>query len=180
MPVRSKKLGLAFVGLITALVAATPAGAHLQEETDGNDPGALDIRKTSFNHRDGKIIHSVTTDGAWTAATLSAEDGEDNQANDNDIEFLYDTKGDDRGDFLVRIDTNNGNLVTDLFRKEGDGFVIVERLAAPTKDGKTVKVKFARGKIDAGGTVWWLSSTYYTAGSCDLCTDHAGRFKHEM
>lgn len=175
MPVTRHVRKVVSIALLSLLLSPISAGAHLEEQTDPNDPGALDIRKTSLNHKDGKIIHSVTTDGAWTAGTLASEDGEDNGVNDNDIELLYETKGDSAWDFLLRIDGEDGKLVADLFRWRAATakWAFVERLGTPMKDGKTVKVKFGKGKIDASGSVNWHSSTYYTGGTCNFCKDYA-------
>jgi hypothetical protein len=166
------------IALLTLLLSPMSAGAHLETHTDANDPGPLDIHNTSLNHKDGKIIHSVTTDGAWTAGTLAAEDGENNKANDNDIELLYETRGDAFWDFVIVIDGVEGKLIADLlrWRASTEKWVFVERLGTPIKDGKTVKVKFARGKIDASDGVNWASASYYTAGTCDLCKDYAPAF----
>ncbi|MDQ3955394.1 MAG: hypothetical protein M3285_07585 [Actinomycetota bacterium] len=178
MPVTRHVRRVVSLALLTLLLSPISAGAHLEAQTDANDPGVLDIRKTSLNHKNGKIIHSVTTDGAWTAGTLAAEDGEDNKANDNDIELLYETKGDAAWDFLVLIDSEEGKLTASLYRWRAatTKWVLVEGLGTPIKDGKTVKVKFAKGKIDASGSVNWHSSTFYTGGNCDLCKDYAPGF----
>jgi len=182
--VRTRNLVLDLLGVAGLVLGSLPAAAHFSERTDPNDPGALDIRKVTLNHKDGMIVHTVTTDGAWTPATLAFDDGENNGANDNDFELQYETKGDTFFDFLVVIDTEEGELVALLYRWTDNGAKFVEYLKDPTKDGKTVKVKFARSKIDANGNnMFWSSASYYTAGSCNLCRDRApnqGGFEHNL
>lgn len=177
---------LLLLAFSTVVVSSGPAGAHLAERNDPNDPGPLDIRHMTFQHRDGFVTTSLTTDGDWTQATL---------AGNNTIAFQWDSRGGRFADYIAVVDrTSGGELRARLYKwhdaKPGPPAPSAT-LEGPINDvvkrDRTVKIKFAKSRLNPDKDAWgWMGQTYYTSegGSCsEQCYDVAPdefMFPHQM
>jgi hypothetical protein len=134
----------AAIACVAILALAIPATAHKQTKFDGNDvAGPLDIREASFNHRDGKIIVTQTTRGDWTAAQLE----ENKVQTDRSFIFQFDSRGTGTQDYFVYVDYINGQLRGLLYRITS-GSPVQEGSADVDKNGRTLKAKFRKGRIN--------------------------------
>ena len=175
---RSFLSGVSVVGAAVLLVALmAPATAHLARQEDGNDPGPLDIRETSFNHRDGIIKISQTSDDSWAPSLLGVDDG---GANDSALLFQFESRGNDYTDYVVLVDFIEGRLRGQLRRWVPAGEQTSESEFVSTvkvrKDGKTVRVRFPMHKIDPRNSHlgWSAQSIFKDDGQCrPPCKDFA-------
>jgi hypothetical protein len=178
-----QSLGAMFMCVALATLLAAPASAHLQEKSDPDDTsGPLDIRKSSFNHRDGKFILTLTTQRTWTVKTLKATEETSKERFENFFQFQLDSRGTGLyggyTDYFVVVDNFGGDLKGKLYRwvppyptKESEFVSNVD----VSKDGKTVKTKFRKGKVNPRDSYvgWNAYSRFSNETNCDPCNDAA-------
>jgi hypothetical protein len=169
------------VAVALAAFVAAPASAHLQTKTDPDDTeGVLDIREATFKNANGKFRMTMTTQGNWTISDLS-----DGSPEENRFAFNLDTNGDEGLDYVVRIDGAMGEMeaeiITGDFKPVATAFVF--------KDGKTVGVRFRKGKVDPRSShVRWGAASVSTGkdmGCPSMCGDNApdkvqGLYRHNL
>jgi hypothetical protein len=182
--------GLVSIVVVAGLLAMyTPAQAHLQTKTDPNDVGGpLDIKSASFSHRNGVIRISQTARSDWTKQTLNSGQTQD----DTFFAFQLDSKGNAQtqqgalSDFLVIIDTVDGELRGLLFKFNNNGNLNFQERVDAARHGRTAKAKFGKGKVDPRDSfIGWNAESYFTNnGACsNTCADrapHNNLFVHEL
>ena len=170
--------GACVLGVAALLVALTaPAVGHLARQEDGNDPGPLDIRQASFNHREGIIKISQTSDESWSPSLLGVDDG---GANDSALLFQFESRGNDYTDYVVLVDYIEGRLRGQLRRWVPAGeptskSVFVSSVKVK-KVGRTLRVRFPMHKINPRRSHigWSAESIFKDDGKCrPPCKDFA-------
>lgn len=173
------------VTVLTALVAlflsfSAPTLGHVTEKTDSTkSPSALDIRKATFRHGEGRFRVSAITEGGWAADLLGADDGV--EGNDNAFQFQFNSKGDNYADYVVVVDYNaDDDLFAALYhwvppyptqkppKYVSDVFV--------KKEGRTLRVSFFKRKVDPRKSyIGWKAESYFKDdGECShQCHDKA-------
>ena len=166
---------LAVASLIVAVTV--PASGHLAHQRDGNDPGPLDIRKASFNHREGVIKISQTSDESWAPPLLGVDDGGDN---DSALLFQFESRGNDYTDYVVLVDYIDGRLRAQLRRwvpagEQTSDSEFVSRVKVK-KVGRTVRVRFPMKSLQPRERHigWSAQSIFKDDGPCrPACKDFA-------
>lgn len=168
--------GIAAVALLVVALIA-PASGHLAKQEDANDPGPLDIRKTSFNHKQGDVKISQTSDESWAPSMLGVDDG---GGNDNALLFQFESRGNTYTDYVVLVDYVQGKLRGQLRRwvpagEQTEKSEFVSRVRVK-KDGRTVRVKFRMNKLNPRESHigWSAQSIFKDDSTCsDSCSDFA-------
>ena len=159
------------------LSALSPASGHRAVQQDGNDPGVLDIREATFNHRSGTIKITQTSDESWRPSLLGVDDG---GSNDTALLFQFESRGNDYTDYVILVDYIHGELRAQLRKWVPQGeqtseSVFVSRVKV-RKIGRTVSVRFKRNKLDPRRSHigWSAQSQFKDDTSCSsTCKDFA-------
>ena len=154
-----------------------PAVAHRATKEDPNDPGPLDIRRTSFNHRNGNVRISQTSQDPWRPSLLGVDDG---GTNDSALLFQFESRGNDYTDYVVLVDYVDDSLRAQLRRwvpagEQTSESVFVSRVKV-RKYGKTVTVSFKMRRLNPRKRHigWSAQSLFKDDGACSpQCKDFA-------
>jgi hypothetical protein len=174
---RTRALLVALTVGALVVAAMSPATGHRSTQQDGNDPGVLDIRAASFNHKNGTVKISQTSDESWGPSLLGVDDG---GSNDTALLFQFESRGNDYTDFVVLVDYIHGELRAQLRKWVPQGeqtskSVFVSRVKV-RKSGRTVIVRFRMNKLDPRDSHigWSAQSLFKDDTDCSsTCKDYA-------
>ena len=159
------------IAVVMALMSvASPAAAHKQEVTDGNDTqGKLDIKKaTSIDRGSGpseKFIFVIKTYGAWRKVDLAGGQGI----------FRVQFKRGDESSFQIEITTDKSNDINALLVMciEAQGCDYDNGIPVPVRkrNARVVKTKVRREQVPGVGRNlrWRATSAYGTGCSGENC-----------
>ena len=144
---------------LTLLAPAAPVDAHLLERVDANETyGPLDIARSTFRHRDGRIRVTATTYGDWTGRMLT----------DSDFFFQFESRLGPKADFYVNVyySEDGGRVVGRLYRWTDDGTGAARVGTVRTrKKWRTVAVSFRRFYLRSRPQrISWNAESYFIGG----------------
>ena len=164
-----KRFALVGLAIAIALVAA-PAGGDTVKKTDGEDErnSLLDIKSVKHSHDGDKLMHKLTTYGAWDSTDLKIRA----------IHFIIKLSGDPdhNAERLILIYYKNGDMRAKLYNTFGDPPAFMDHINVSRPNNKSVKVKFKKSKLEAGDISrykWSATTVDESSSGCNRgCYDH--------
>jgi hypothetical protein len=167
----------ALTALAVGLVGTGNALADTKRISDRNDrPGPLDIRSASHGHAGTRVVHTISTFGAWPVGLLGL-------STPNLFALEISTDADPALERVVLVFSANGRMVANVLRLPGGGFIGSARASRPNP--RTVRVSILRSRLgNPVGYRWNAISQYQAVGTCSrVCIDSApnfGRVLHDL
>lgn len=133
--------------LVSSLIPAGPAAAHVFTMLDGNDsPGKLDLRSAAVSHTSTSVVHRITTFNAWTPQSLG---------NDSFFVIQIDRNNDriyERCAFIFYTNRLRGSLSNCAAR-------FIRYLPVAKLSGTAARVTIP--KSETGGVYWWGAASLW-------------------
>jgi len=133
--------------LVSSLIPAGPAAAHVFTKLDGNDsPGKLDLRSAAVSHTSTSVVHRISTYNAWTPQSLG---------NDSFFVIQIDKNNDrnyERCAFIFYTNRLRGSLSNCAAR-------FIRFLPVAKLSGTAARVTIP--KSETGGVYWWGAASLW-------------------
>lgn len=170
---RSSRSLLAVVGLlVSSLLPAGSAAAHVFTKLDGNDSrGKLDLRSVSVSHTPRSVVHRISTHDAWTPQSLG---------NDSFFVIQIDKNNDrkyERCAFIFYTNKLRGSL-------SNCGARFIRYLPVAKLSGTAARVTIP--KSETGGVYWWGAASLWEGprpcarGCVDFAPDNFPDILHDL
>lgn len=154
---------------VLLILGVPPASANTSSSGDPDDvAGRLDIKRITHGHaRNGKLWHKVAMERPWGRKAL---------AGSNEIRLEFSSDREDRFDEVhVSVDLHEGKLKAWVFAYvEGSDYAGVgpsERIRLERPDRTSVKVFFARGRVDRRDRYVWSARAGYRDRDPSRCRE---------
>jgi hypothetical protein len=158
--------------LVSGLLPAGPAAAHVFSKLDGNDSsGKLDLRSAAVSHTSTSVVHRISTYNAWTPRSLG---------NDSFFVIQIDKNNDrnyERCAFIFYTKRLRGSL-------SNCGARFIRYLPVAKLSGTAARVTIP--KSETGGVYWWGAVSLWdgprpcTRGCVDFAPNRFPDILHDL